>query len=203
MASISRFTTTATQRSVDLWEDSIKTGSPKKLQTVSMLSQSSRLVSLQNNTTESPATSICSQHRPTERVEEFIPFCAAASSNGALPTPSCLGALPLPLGDAGRKQITSRRRTRYEDRHTGMDYVVSRIRRSHLGAMTLVYCSSLASVHSHKPASPSRVSAWCSTSLHMLFFWTFLPTVSCLILFFPASDCIFLRACPVLVLLVS
>ena len=33
-----------------------KTGSPKKLQTVSALSQSSRLVSLQNKTTESPAT---------------------------------------------------------------------------------------------------------------------------------------------------
>ena len=34
-----------------------------------------------------------------------------------------------------------------------------------------MYCGSLASVHSHKTASPSRVSASCSTSLHMLFFW--------------------------------
>ena len=29
-------------------------------------------------------------HGATERLEEFTPFCAAASSNGALPTPSCL-----------------------------------------------------------------------------------------------------------------
>ena len=37
--------------------------------------------------------------------------------------------------------------------------------------MTLVYCGSLASVRSHKPASLSRVSASCSASLHMLFFF--------------------------------
>ena len=37
--------------------------------------------------------------------------------------------------------------------------------------MTLVYCGSLASVHSHRPANPSRVSASCSTLLHMLSFW--------------------------------
>ena len=36
--------------------------------------------------------------------------------------------------------------------------------------MTLVYCGSLASVHSNKTASPSRVSATCSTSLRVLFF---------------------------------
>ena len=66
-----------------------QTGSPKKLQTMSVLSQSSRLVSLQNKTTESPATSPCSHHAATEREEEFTPFWAAASSNGALPTPSC------------------------------------------------------------------------------------------------------------------
>ena len=34
--------------------------------------------------------------------------------------------------------------------------------------MTLVHCGSLAPVHSHKPANPSRVSASCSTPLHML-----------------------------------
>ena len=36
--------------------------------------------------------------------------------------------------------------------------------------MTLVYCGSLASVHSHKPASPSCVSASCSTPVRMLLF---------------------------------
>ena len=35
--------------------------------------------------------------------------------------------------------------------------------------MTLVYCGSLASVHSHLPASTSRVSASCSTPLFTLF----------------------------------
>ena len=36
--------------------------------------------------------------------------------------------------------------------------------------LTLVCSGSLASVHSHKPASPCRVSASCYTSLHV-FFW--------------------------------
>ena len=34
------------------------------------------------------------------------------------------------------------------------------------GDMTLVYCGSLASVRSRKPACPYRVSASCSTALH-------------------------------------
>ena len=97
-----------------------KTGSPRKLRTVSALSQSSHLVSLQNKTTESPATDAlelllhlatcphvriaCLHHVPRRCTcsfsgpshpqptcsEEFTPFCAAASSNGALPTPSRL-----------------------------------------------------------------------------------------------------------------
>ena len=69
---------------------STKTRSPKKLQTVSVLSQSLRLVSLQSKTTSSPANSTCRHHVETESVEEVTPFCAAASSNSALPTPSCL-----------------------------------------------------------------------------------------------------------------
>ena len=68
----------------------IKTVSPRKLRTVSALSQISHLVSLQNKTAKGPATNPYSHHIATERTEEFTPFCAAASSNGALPTPSCL-----------------------------------------------------------------------------------------------------------------
>ena len=45
---------------------SIKTGSPPKLQTVSVLSLSSRFVSLQSKTTQSPATSPCSHCVETE-----------------------------------------------------------------------------------------------------------------------------------------
>ena len=67
-----------------------KIGSPKKLQTVSALSQSSRLVSLQYEITESPATNPCSHHVATDKVEGFTSLCAVASSNGALPTPSRL-----------------------------------------------------------------------------------------------------------------
>ena len=37
-----------------------------------------------------PATSSYSHHLPTEGVEKCTPFCDAASSNGALPTPSYL-----------------------------------------------------------------------------------------------------------------
>ena len=55
--------------------------------------------------------------------------------------------------------------------------------------MTLVYFGPLASEHSHKPASPSRVFASCSTSLHCFFclaqvckhrLATVLPTLDCL-----------------------
>ena len=108
------------------------TGSPQKLQIVSVLSQSSRLVSLQNKTTESPTTSAYNHHVAREKLEEFTPFCAAVSINGALPTPSRLSESYLvPLSDVGRK-LSARRRTQYEHRHTGMDYVVLRARR--LGA---------------------------------------------------------------------
>ena len=64
----------------------IQTSSPKNLQTVSVLSQSSRLVSLLNKPTESPASSPHSHHVATERAEEFTQFCSASSSNRALPT---------------------------------------------------------------------------------------------------------------------
>ena len=37
--------------------------------------------------------------------------------------------------------------------------------------LTFVYCGSLASVHNHMPAYPSRVFASCSTPQRMLFFW--------------------------------
>ena len=45
--------------------------------------------------------------------------------------------------------------------------------------MTLVYCGSLASVHSHKPARPSRVSASCPTSLHCSFSGSSLQAPPC------------------------
>ena len=66
------------------------TAPPRRLRTVSVLSQISPLVSLQNKTKEGPATSPCSHHDATERVEESAPICPAASSNRALPTPSRL-----------------------------------------------------------------------------------------------------------------
>ena len=46
--------------------------------------------------------------------------------------------------------------------------------------MTLVYCGSLSTVHSHKPASPCRVSALRPTSLHhVLFFLAQVPYKHC------------------------
>ena len=48
-----------------------------------------------------------------------------------------------------------------------------------LTSMTLVYCGSLASVHRHKPASPSDVSASCCTSLHCSFSGSSLQAPSC------------------------
>ena len=112
-----------------------KTSSPEKLQTVSVLSQSSRLFSWQNKTSQSRATSSYSHHVALERVEEFTPFCAAASSSGALPTPSCLSEYHFyHLVTWRRRHEHCRHSTQYEPRHTGMDYVVSRVRRSRLGA---------------------------------------------------------------------
>ena len=45
--------------------------------------------------------------------------------------------------------------------------------------MTFAYCGSLASVHSHKPASTSRVSAASSTPLLMIFSGPFRPQPTC------------------------
>ena len=64
--------------------------------------------------------------RCNETGGEFTPFCAAASSNGALPTPSGLSqqySLP-PGGVAQKKQGAYKRRTQCEGSHTGTDYVV-------------------------------------------------------------------------------
>ena len=108
------------------------TCSPKKLQTVSVLPRSSRL-SLTQNISPKTTTRPCSHHGTTERVEEFTPFCTAASSIGALPTLSGLSEhYPSPLCDVAQKQSTSRRRTQYERSHTSTDCVVLRRRRSRL-----------------------------------------------------------------------
>ena len=70
-----------------------------------VLPHSSRPVPLQNKTTKSAATSPYSHFVAKGRLEEFTPFCtAASSSNGALPTPSGFSQqYSLPLSDLGRK----------------------------------------------------------------------------------------------------
>ena len=79
-----------------------------------MLSQRSRLVSLKNKTTESPATNPYSRRVTTERVKEFTPLCAAASSNGALKTPLCLSERYLyHLVTRDEEKEQSRQRTRH------------------------------------------------------------------------------------------
>ena len=121
----------------------IETNSPKKLQTVSALSQSSRLVSLQNNTTKSPTTRPYSHHVTTEKgrgVHSFLRSGVAQRSFAHIVSP--LGALLLPRCDVGQKQRTIRRRTRYEHRHTGINYVVSRVRRSRLGG-AIIYSATV------------------------------------------------------------
>ena len=92
-------------------------------------------------------------------------------------TVSPLGALLLSLSDVERKQ-----RNKQTTHDTGPD-TLGWIMSSHayggsrLGAaMTLVYCGTLASVHSHMPAYPSRVFASCSTPLLVLFFRSLSPT---------------------------
>ena len=130
----------------------IKTCSPKKLQTVSVLSESSPRFFAEQAHGES-------RHRPLQPPRcngksggVYSVLRGGVEQRSFAHTVSPLGALPLPLSDVGRKQRTSRRRTRYEHRLTGMDMS------SHANGSR----GSLASVHSHKPANPSRVSAWCS-----------------------------------------
>ena len=92
-----------------------------------------------------------------------------ASSNGALPTPSShLWSITLYyLVTWYKRHEHCRRRTQYEHSRTGTGFVGVRRRRSRIGvSVTLVYCGSFASVHSHKPACPYRVSASSPTSLH-------------------------------------
>ena len=84
------------------------------------------------------ATSRCSHHVSTEKVEEFTPFCAAASSNRALPTPSCLSEHHLyHFVTWRRRHEHCRQHTQYERSHTETDYVALRRRRSPLGAAFL------------------------------------------------------------------
>ena len=119
-----------------------------------------------------PPTNPHSHQGATERVEEFTPFGAGASSNRALPTPSRLSEhFPYYSVTWHKRHERCRQRTQYERSHTGTDYVVLRRRRSRLGAaMTLVCCGSLAAVHGLVPAKIA-LSASCPTSLHLLFFW--------------------------------
>ena len=107
-------------------------------------------------------------------MEEFTPFCAAASSNGAF------APHRLDFSERFFHHFVTwiENKVQADDAHdtgttdTEMDHVVSRARRSRLGAaLTLVSCNSLASVHSYKPAYMLRVSAACSTPLLVLFFW--------------------------------
>ena len=89
----------------------------------------------QNKTTERPTSSPYSHHVATEREEEFTPFCTAASSNGALPTPSGLSQHYSLLSVTwDEKQRAHRRCTHYERSYTGTDHVVLRRRRSSLCA---------------------------------------------------------------------
>ena len=87
-----------------------------------------------NKSTESPATSPYSHHVTTTCSEELTPFCAAAPSNGALPTPSRLSKRYLHhfvTWDENKEQADEAQDTSH--RHTGMDYVVSRVRRPRIG----------------------------------------------------------------------
>ena len=63
---------------------------PEKLVSHDIHDIRNALVSLQNKPTENPATSSYKHHVATEKVEGISPFCAATSSNGALPTPSAI-----------------------------------------------------------------------------------------------------------------
>ena len=71
------------------------TGSPQKLQIVSVLSQSSRLVSLQNKTTESPTTSAYNHHVAREKIRGVHSVLrSSVDQRSVAHTISPLGELP-------------------------------------------------------------------------------------------------------------
>ena len=93
-----------------------------------------------------PTTSSHSHHIETEKEkgEESTPFGAAASSNGALPTPSGLSQqYSLPLGDVGRK--TKDTHTTHTIRAQSHRHGLCRVRRlrSRFGAALLAFKISL------------------------------------------------------------
>ena len=89
----------------------VKHRSPKKLRAS---------CSLQNKPT-GPATSPYSHHVATERVEELSPFGSAASSNGALPTPSRLSEhVPHSLETRHKRSEHCRQRTQHQRSHIGI-----------------------------------------------------------------------------------
>ena len=105
-----------------------------------MLSQSSCLVSLQNNITEKSRLQPLQPpgcNRKGRGVHSSLRSGVEQRSSAYTFWP--LGASPLPLSDVGRnKRSTSRRRTRHGHGHTGMDHVASRVRRSRHGAAFLI-----------------------------------------------------------------
>ena len=81
-----------------------KAASPKQLQTVSVLSQDSRLVPFAEQDYRNTRHQPCNHIVDTENVVELTPFRAAASSDGALPTPSYFSErFPLLSGDVAQK----------------------------------------------------------------------------------------------------
>ena len=128
----------------------IRIGSPKKMQTVSALSQSSRLDSLQNKTTEDPTANPYSHHVATDRTLQrtgYKSFTRSAQWRRA--TELC----PLRLASRStsliylcvtwRKRLDHcRHHTQCERSHTGTDFVGVRRRRSRFGAAFHYLCDS-------------------------------------------------------------
>ena len=117
--------------------------------------------------------------------EELTPFCAAAPSNGALPTPSRLSKRYLHhfvTWDENKEQADEAQDTSH--RHTGMDYVVSRVRRPRIGDAVIFWypkqCLALgflACVLSNSLGPCSRSAAFSPPSAA----WTCGPPCSALI----------------------
>ena len=90
--------------------------------------------SLQNKTTASPATSLQPPRCNGNSRGVHSVLRSGVEQRSFAHTVWLLRALPLLLGDVERKKSARRRRTHYEQSHTGLDYGVLRIRRLPLGA---------------------------------------------------------------------
>ena len=113
-----------------------------------------------------------SHHAATDWVEEFSPFGAAASSNGALPTSHLSEHFPYHSVTWRKRHERCRQRTQYARSRTGMNFVGVRRRRSHSGAVNIEFSRKTIDIRNFRSFSFCKIfhffSSFFDLFLHFL-----------------------------------